>query len=201
MTIVKEVIKVDGMSCAACSARIEKALRKDPGIKESYANFSNNTVSVTYDDEETDRERISSLIEGAGYDVIRGGEAPPDRSSAVLRSLIISVLFAIPVVILAMGPMFGLDLGIDEKTSAILQLILSIPVVISGRRFFLRGIPALIARSPTMDTLVALGSGTAFVYSTVLTVLILTENGRKILRIQVEGEDEGCGQRSQGSRT
>ena len=177
MTIVKEVIKVDGMSCAACSARIEKALRKDPGIKESYANFSNNTVSVTYDDEETDRERISSLIEGAGYDVIRGGEAPPDRSSAVLRSLIISVLFAIPVVILAMGPMFGLDLGIDEKTSAILQLILSIPVVISGRRFFLRGMPALIARSPTMDTLVALGSGTAFVYSTVLTVLILTENG------------------------
>ncbi len=177
MTIVKEVIKVDGMSCAACSARIEKALRKDPGIKESYANFSNNTVSVTYDDEGTDRERISSLIEGAGYDVIRGGEAPPDRSSAVLRSLIVSVVFAIPVVILAMGPMFGLDLGIDEKTSAILQLILSIPVVISGRRFFLRGIPALIARSPTMDTLVALGSGTAFVYSTVLTVLILTENG------------------------
>ena len=177
MTVVKEVIKVDGMSCAACSARIEKALKKDPGIRESYANFSNNTVSVTYDDEMTDRSKISVLIVGAGYDVIEEGSAPVDRSAAMLRSLTVSVVFAIPVFILAMGPMLGLDLGIDEKASAILQLVLSIPVIIAGRRFFLRGIPALISRSPTMDTLVALGSGTAFVYSVILSVIILTDSG------------------------
>ena len=177
MSMIKTVIKVDGMSCAACSARIEKALKKDPGIKESYANFSNNTVSVTYDDEATDLEGISRLIEGAGYEVIREGEEPVDRSSAVLRSLLVSIAFAIPVVFLAMGPMFGLDLGIDGKTSAILQLVLSVPVIIAGRRFFLKGIPALISRSPTMDTLVALGSGTAFVYSTILAILIVTDNG------------------------
>ena len=177
MSTIKTVIKVDGMSCAACSARIEKALKKDPGIKESYANFSNNTVSVTYDDEATDLEGISRLIEGAGYEVIREGEEPVDRSSAVLRSLLVSIAFAIPVVFLAMGPMFGLDLGIDGKTSAILQLVLSVPVIIAGRRFFLKGIPALISRSPTMDTLVALGSGTAFVYSTILAILIVTDNG------------------------
>ncbi len=177
MSAIKTVIKVDGMSCAACSARIEKALKKDPGIKDSYANFSNNTVSVTYDDESTDLEKIYQLIEGAGYEVLRDGEEKVDRSSSVLRSLIISIVFAIPVVILAMGPMFGLDLGMDEGTSAALQLILSVPVVIAGRRFFLRGIPALISRSPTMDTLVALGSGTAFVYSTVLAVMILTDSG------------------------
>ena len=177
MSIIKEVIRVDGMSCAACSARIEKALRKDPGIKESYANFSNNTVSVTYDDEITDRSKISVLIVGAGYEVIEEGKEREDRSAAVLRSLIISVVFAIPVVVLAMGPMLGLDLGIEEKVSAILQLVLTIPVIIAGRRFFLRGIPALIARSPTMDTLVAMGSGTAFVYSVVLTIMILTDSG------------------------
>ena len=177
MSTIKTVIKVDGMSCAACSARIEKALKKDPGIKESYANFSNNTVSVTYDDEATDLEGISRLIEGAGYEVIREGEERVDRSSAVLRSLLVSIAFAIPVVFLAMGPMFGLDLGIDGKTSAILQLVLSVPVIIAGRRFFLKGIPALISRSPTMDTLVALGSGTAFVYSTILAILIVTDNG------------------------
>ena len=177
MSTIKTVIKVDGMSCAACSARIEKALKKDPGIKESYANFSNNTVSVTYDDEATDLEGISRLIEGAGYEVIREGEEPVDRSSAVLRSLLVSIAFAIPVVFLAMGPMFGLDLGIDDKTSAILQLVLSVPVIMAGRRFFLKGIPALISRSPTMDTLVALGSGTAFVYSTILAILIVTDNG------------------------
>jgi len=177
MTVVKEVIKVDGMSCAACSARIEKALKKDPGIRESYANFSNNTVSVTYDDEVTDRSKISVLIVGAGYDVIEEGSAPVDRSAAMLRSLLVSVAFAIPVFILAMGPMLGLDFGIDVKVSAILQLVLSIPVIIAGRRFFLRGIPALISRSPTMDTLVALGSGTAFVYSVILSILILTDSG------------------------
>ena len=177
MSTVKEVIKVDGMSCAACSARIEKALKKDEGILESYANFTNNTVSVTYDDEKTDRIRISALIQGAGYDVIGEGGEAPDRSSEVLRSLLVSVIFAIPVFILGMGPMLGLDLGIDMKVSAILQLILSIPVVIAGRRFFLRGIPALISRSPTMDTLVAMGAGTAFVYSVIVTILILTDNG------------------------
>ena len=177
MSIVKEVIRVDGMSCAACSARIEKALRKDPGIRESYANFSNNTVSVTYDDEVTDRSKISVLIIGAGYEVIEEGKEREDRSSAVLRSLIVSIVFAIPVVVMAMGPMLGLDLGIEDKISAVLQLVLSIPVIIAGRRFFLKGIPALIARSPTMDTLVAMGSGTAFIYSVVLTVLILTDNG------------------------
>ena len=177
MTVVKEVMKVDGMSCAACSARIEKALGKDPGIKGSYANFSNNTVSVTYDDEVTDRTRIAIIIEGAGYEVIGEGEERTDRSAAVLRSLIISVVFAVPVVILAMGPMFGMDLGIDEGTSAVLQLMLTVPVVIAGRRFFIKGIPALIGRSPTMDTLVALGSGTAFIYSVVLTALILMGSG------------------------
>ena len=177
MTVVKEVMKVDGMSCAACSTRIEKALGKDPGIKGSYANFSNNTVSVTYDDEVTDRTRIAIIIEGAGYEVIGEGEERTDRSAAVLRSLIISVVFAVPVVILAMGPMFGMDLGIDEGTSAVLQLMLTVPVVIAGRRFFIKGIPALIGRSPTMDTLVALGSGTAFIYSVVLTALILMGSG------------------------
>ena len=177
MAIIKEVIRTDGMSCAACSARIEKALKKDPGILESYANFSSNRVSVTYDDEKTDCENIIAIIEGAGYPVIREGQEAVDRSSEVLRSLLVSVIFAIPVFIIAMGPMLGMGLGLDDKTSAIIQLILSIPVVIAGRRFFLRGIPALIERSPTMDTLVALGSGTAFVYSTILAILIITDSG------------------------
>ena len=177
MAVIKEVIRTDGMSCAACSARIEKALKKDTGVLESYANFSSNRVSVTYDDEKTDRENIIAIIEGAGYPVIREGQEAVDRSSEVLRSLLVSVIFAIPVFIIAMGPMLGMDLGLDDKTSAVIQLVLSIPVVIAGRRFFLRGIPALIERSPTMDTLVALGSGTAFVYSTILAILIITDSG------------------------
>lgn len=177
MSIVREVIRVDGMSCAACSSRIEKALSKDPGVKESYANFSNNTVSVTYDDEATDRPKISSLIEGAGYTVLGKGESGQDRSAELKRSLTVSAVFAVPLVIIAMGPMFGLDTGLDAKVSAAVQTLLCIPVMIAGRRFFIRGIPALLSRSPIMDTLIALGSGTAFAYSLYLTVMILTDAG------------------------
>lgn len=173
MSEKKETIKVQGMSCAACSARIEKELGKDGGVKEAYANFSNNTVSVTYDDESTDREKIESLIEKAGYE-IAGNGIEVDRSSDLRISLIMSIVFSLPVVVLSMGPMMGIDVGVDMRTSAILQTVLSTAVIVFGRRFFMRGIPALITRSPTMDTLVALGSGAAYAYSAALTVSILS---------------------------
>ena len=171
--IVKETVRVDGMSCAACSARIERVLSSERGVKCSYANFSSNTVSVEYEDTETDRERIYASIEGAGYTVLRKGTAVPDRSASLRRSLTVSVVFAIPIVILSMGPMFGILGGLDAGISALMQLFLCIPVMIAGRRFFLRGIPALLARSPIMDTLVSLGSGTAFIYSLSVTVMML----------------------------
>ncbi len=165
-------IRVDGMSCAACSARIEKALSKVEGVSESYANFTAGRVSVTYDADVTDRETLEKTIESAGYTIVRKDTVIPDKSKSILISLLVCIVFSIPVVVLSMGSMAGLE--VDIKISAAVQLILSIPVVIAGRRFFLRGIPALIARSPTMDTLVALGSGTAFVYSVFLTVEIFT---------------------------
>ena len=173
MTVVKETIKVEGMSCAACQARIEKALGRDAGVRESYANFSANKVSVTYDDEETSRAEIVSIIEGAGYHVLGNGEQREDRSSEIRRSLITALVFSVPVVVLAMGPMFGMEIGIPPDVMAVTQLVLTIPVVIAGRRFFIRGIPALLAGSPTMDTLIALGSGTAFIYSAYLTAEVL----------------------------
>ncbi len=164
------VIRVGGMSCAACSARIEKALSKLDGVSEPNANFTAGKVSLSYDPEIVDRKRIEDTIASAGYTIIKKDAPVDDRSGSILLSLIVCVIFSIPVVILSMGSMFGLD--VDDKVSAITQLILTIPVIVAGRRFFLRGIPALLARSPTMDTLVALGSGAAFLYSLYLTVEI-----------------------------
>ncbi len=164
------VIRVGGMSCAACSARIEKALSKLDGVSEPNANFTAGKVSLSYDPEVVDRKRIEDTIASAGYTIIKKDAPVDDRSGSILLSLIVCVIFSIPVVILSMGSMFGLD--VDDKVSAITQLILTIPVIVAGRRFFLRGIPALLARSPTMDTLVALGSGAAFLYSLYLTVEI-----------------------------
>ena len=170
--IQRKVVRVDGMSCAACSARIEKSLNSLDGVDECNANFSNGRVSVSYDDEKTDLDSVHDRIRKAGYTVVLKESETNDDSKRLRISLILCIIFTIPVIVLAMGPMFGLTIVEDMFTSAMIQLVLSTLVVIAGRRFFIRGIPALIARSPTMDTLVALGSGTAFVYSVCLTYLI-----------------------------
>ncbi len=170
--IQRKVVRVDGMSCAACSARIEKSLNSLDGVDECNANFSNGRVSVSYDDEKTDLDSVHDRIRKAGYTVVLKESETNDDSKRLRISLILCIIFTIPVIVLAMGPMFGLTIVEDIFTSAMIQLVLSTLVVIAGRRFFIRGIPALIARSPTMDTLVALGSGTAFVYSVCLTYLI-----------------------------
>ena len=170
--IQRKVVRVDGMSCAACSARIEKSLNSLDGVDECNANFSNGRVSVSYDDEKTDLDSVHDRIRKAGYTVVLKESETNDDSKSLRISLILCIIFTIPVIVLAMGPMFGLTIVEDMFTSAMIQLVLSTLVVIAGRRFFIRGIPALIARSPTMDTLVALGSGTAFVYSVCLTYLI-----------------------------
>ncbi len=172
MTDIKIKLRTEGMSCAACSSRIEKALSDVDGVKESYANFTNNTVSVTYDQDATDKETISKTIEKAGYHVVEKNASDGSSSSAGV-SLLICIIFAIPLAVVAMGPMFGLDLGLEPKTNAVLQLILCIPVLYAGRRFFIKGFPALLERSPTMDTLIALGSSAAVIYSLYATAMVL----------------------------
>lgn len=167
--IQKAVIRVDGMSCAACSARIQKSVGVLDGIEDCYANFSNGRVSVTYDDEKTSLEEIHERIRKAGYTVVLKETDDGTESRKAKVSLILCIVFAVPVVVISMGPMFGFTVIGDPMTSAIVQLALTTLVVISGRKFFVKGIPALLARSPTMDTLVALGAGTAYVYSIYLT--------------------------------
>ncbi|MDR3206373.1 MAG: heavy metal translocating P-type ATPase [Candidatus Methanoplasma sp.] len=172
-------LKTDGMSCAACSARIEKALSKVPGVSEANANFSNSIVSVLYDPSATGREQIAAAIKGAGYEVIEDDPdaiAERERASArsLARSLAVSVIFSVPLAIFAMGPMIGLNVPFREDSAvyAAIQLILCIPVLLAGRRFYVRGYPALIARSPTMDTLIALGTTAAVAYSLYSTFLV-----------------------------
>ena len=170
--IQKRTVRVDGMSCSACSAMIEKSVRTLDGVDDCYANFSNGRVNVSYDDDKTGREDIHDRIRKAGYTVVLKDTESADESVRLRMSLILCIMFSIPVIVIAMGPMFGLTVIEDGLTSAMVQMVLSAAVMVSGRRFFLKGIPALIERSPTMDTLVALGSGTAFVYSLFLTYLI-----------------------------
>ncbi|MBQ2762269.1 MAG: cation-translocating P-type ATPase, partial [Candidatus Methanomethylophilaceae archaeon] len=170
--IQKTVLKVSGMSCAACSARIEKALSPIKGIESVEAVFSSNMVSVTYDDDVVKPERIKEVLAKAGYPVLEKDRL--DNSWNPVH-IVVSGILTVILFIYAMGPMFGLNVPFTNNPViySVIQFILATPVVILGRKFFVKGIPALLHKSPTMDTLVSLGSGTAYLYSCYITVCIL----------------------------
>ena len=170
-------LRTDGMTCAACSSAIERALGRLDGVEEANANFSNNVVSVLCDGSKIGKEQIAAAIKKAGYDVLEDdpdvlAERERSNASRTKKELIVSVLFTIPLSILAMGPMFGLDIPLSGEPGiySLMQMILCIPVLVAGRRFFTKGYPALAAGTPTMDTLIALGTTAAVVYSIYATV-------------------------------
>ncbi|MEE3400724.1 MAG: heavy metal translocating P-type ATPase [Methanomethylophilus sp.] len=181
MTQKKEILRIGGMSCAACAVKIEESVKKVPGVSDAVANYGNNTATVTYEDG-TDRSKIIGAIEKAGYTVIEGDAkaiAEADRKEAEYKktNLIIAVVFAIPLSIYAMGPMFGASMPFrddDPLVYACIQLVLCSVILIAGRRFFSRGIRGLMMLSPNMDSLICLGSGVGFLYGIYNTWLIWT---------------------------
>ncbi len=156
------IFRVGGMSCAACSGRIESAVGALDGVQSCNANIGNNTATVVYDENVVTEDRIAAAITGAGYQVISDDRGEADKAALEAlavqkRDLILAIVFAIPLSIVAMGHMFGLEPGIDALSQCILQIVLLAPILYAGRRFFRKGIPALFSKSPTMDSLVSLG--------------------------------------------
>ena len=175
---------VTGMSCAACSARVEKAVSKVPGVTSCSVSLLTNSMGV--EGTATEQEIIKA-VKDAGYGALKKGEgaakAQPaqalagedmlkDRETPVLkRRLIASVGFLIVLMYFSMGhmmwgwpvPGFMKD---NHVMMGLLQMLLTITVMVINQKFFISGFKGLIHRAPNMDTLVALGSGASFVYST-----------------------------------
>lgn len=157
------VFRIGGMSCAACSSRIEKAVGSLAGVSSVNANYGNNTATVVYDEGRVTEDDIAEAVVSAGYQLISDDREKAERQELEAlrvqrRDLVIAILFAIPLSIIAMGPMLGLDMPWDLRTDCLIQLVLFLPVMYSGRRFYRKGYPALFSRSPTMDSLVALST-------------------------------------------
>ena len=134
------VFRIGGMSCAACSGRIEKAIGNVPGVESVNANFGNNTATVTYDGTAASEELIRRAVESAGYTLISDDRDEAERQEKAAlkvqgRDLAIAIAFTIPLSIVAMGPMFGLDIPLDPLPYCILQILLCIPIMYAGRRF------------------------------------------------------------------
>ncbi|MDN5357378.1 MAG: P-type Cu+ transporter [Candidatus Methanomethylophilaceae archaeon] len=168
------------MSCSACATRIEKSLQSAHGVYEAAVNFGNSVAAVSFDPEKTDRGKLVKIIEKAGYSTIDDdpetiARAEAEEALRMRRDLILAVLFTVPLFIIAMADMFaGIPWLSDERALlALLELILCIPVIYAGRRFYIRGFPALLAGIPSMDSLVALGTAASFLYALWNTAIVL----------------------------
>jgi len=182
-------LALTGMTCTACSARIERVLKAAEGVREAAVNLATESASVVYDPRVVRPSALLQLIADAGFGaqiVSRSAAQFEDRRREAeqrlerqKRELIPAFAFALPLLVLSMGHMAGLPLPgfLDPEQSpaafACAQLLLTLPVLWTGRGFYLRGIPALLHKAPSMDTLVAVGTGAAFLHSLWNTALIL----------------------------
>lgn len=170
-----EKYNVTGMSCAACSARVEKAVSALNGVTECQVNLLTNSMTVR--GSATPGEIIAA-VEKAGYGAsLKNGANNTDGSKikdtqtpAIIKRLIASIIILIPLMYISMGHvMWGFYLpGIIAENPliiAIIQMLLALSVMIINQRFFISGFKGLINRVPNMDTLVSLGSLAAFIYS------------------------------------
>ncbi len=177
----KVLFDITGMTCSACSARIEKVLAKQEGIKEISVNLLTNSMAVTFDEQQIDTNKIVQKVENLGYGAApkasptkKQVEQPVDvaqvETQSIKNRLIVSLIFTVPLFYISMGEMLGWPIpsflsGMENAMVYALSLFfLALPVVIFNRKYFIVGLKNLFQLSPNMDSLIAIGSGAAFVY-------------------------------------
>lgn len=185
---LKKTFDIEGMTCSSCAQTIEKATQKLAGVNNSAVNLATEKMTVQYDPTVLNVSDITKAIADAGYEaheeVDSAATVDLDREKKqqhikdVWRRFIMSAIFAIPLLYIAMGHMVGLPLPevIDPMMHpvafSLTQLVLTLPVMYYGRSFFAIGFKALFKGHPNMDSLVALGTSAAFVYSLYGTYMI-----------------------------
>src|ERR1051326_2006967 len=159
-------VPVSGMTCAACARTIERSLSAAKGVARAHVNLATNTATIEYDPTRTSIRDFVSAIEELGYGV---PERPPAEDAAergYRRGFLIAALFAAPVLVLGMSHGYW-----HVPYSNWIQLALTLPVVFyAGAPFYIAAWRATIHRAANMNTLISLGTGTAFLYSLWQTV-------------------------------
>lgn len=180
-------IPIQGMTCASCVRAVEKAIQKLDGVVEVGVNLATETAQVKYDADKVRISSIKTVIKNAGYEPLEisleTSDADRDekerQTSEMLQRVRVAIGCAIPLLYIAMGHMLGLPLpgAINPESHpasfALVQLVLLIPIVIAGKKFYTVGVRALFKKSPNMDSLVAIGTGAAIMYSIYSTYMIM----------------------------
>ncbi|MHB1452351.1 MAG: heavy metal translocating P-type ATPase [Saccharofermentanales bacterium] len=187
-------LAVEGMSCASCSAAVERTLNGMDGVHDASVNLATNRATFDYDPSSVKLSEIKAAISGIGYtpsEIERTASVDEEgrkkhRQLAIMRvRLIIAAVFSAPILYIAMAHMFTfirlpipafMDAHNYPFVFALVQFLLSIPVMVAGGRFFRVGFRSLFKGAPNMDTLVAIGTGSAFVYGVYAMIMILLGN-------------------------
>ncbi|MEG0843042.1 MAG: heavy metal translocating P-type ATPase [Romboutsia sp.] len=192
--IVKKNYKVTGMTCASCSKAVERVVGKLDGVQSISVNLATEEATINYDSSKVKLTEIRNTIEKTGYQILEKSDKKnlqvdedkirKEKEMKILfTKFSVAICFSIPLFYIAMGPMVSKPFEpwlvphiIDPMTNplnyALIQLVLVIPIMIAGNKFYINGFKALINKSPNMDSLVAIGTLSAFLYSVYTTVKI-----------------------------
>lgn len=198
----KEEFALEGLQCAGCVSTVEKVVRDLPGVKEANVNLATEKMMVQFNPKEADVQKIMETVSLAGYQAILINdeedvlEKTAIKKEKQLQSLKVrawvSGVFAIVLLYIAMGEMIGLPLPQILQPMehpivfSVTQLILVTPILWVGRSYFVNGFKALIRKHPNMDSLVALGTSAAILYSVWSTIRIFGGEYHYVMHLYVE---------------
>lgn len=173
------IIPIKGMTCASCSAAVERALKKQEGVVVASVNLATEKATVKYNNDVIKISQIKNAIEKAGYQPLdveveassdKDKEAKEKEIKGLWKRFVTALIFTIPLFYISMGHMLGAPLPeiIDPHHNplnfAMVQLFLTIPVMLAGHKFYTVGFKTLFKGSPNMDSLIAIGTSAAFLY-------------------------------------
>ncbi|MGX7108722.1 heavy metal translocating P-type ATPase [Facklamia miroungae] len=180
--------RIEGMSCASCAQTVEKAAKEMPDVHSAQVNYATATLNIEWKDKAHPEQAIQA-VQQVGYDASliispeehyqKDIEREQKHLTKSKRKIYGMVLLTLPLLLIAMGPMIGINLpsilSIKQNPliHALLQLFLSAGLLYLGKEMFIRGFKSLINRHPNMDSLVAIGSGAAFIQGVVVTIYLL----------------------------
>lgn len=173
--MTRKTFDITGMSCAACSARVQSAVEKLDGIENCNVNLLKNTMDATFDESTLTEAEIITAVKNAGYSATVRENLTKSSSSdklnkkadKILIRLIISVTLLCLLMVVSMGHMIGINIFNEHQMTikGIVELIISVPILVLNFKYYLSGFKALFKLNPNMDSLIAVGSATSLIYS------------------------------------
>lgn len=195
------ILSLKGMTCASCAMAVERVIGKLDGVDEVSVNLATEKAKVLYDTSKTGISDIKNAVLKAGFEALdiettKQAQKEDDRKinerKLLWKKFLISAIFTVPLFYIAMGHMIGLPLPqiitpeVNPLNFAILQLILVIPPMIAGYKFYTIGYSRLLRREPNMDSLIAIGTSAAFIYGIYAIIQIISGNHEYAMELYFE---------------